>query len=145
MRVHTVWAASPLLFLLFFSNVAVARGSRAVGLTGNAKRGKQLYQRYCVSCHGAHGDGRGENAVHLDPKPKDFTAGTARSDDDLYTLISRGVRSTAMPSWNPLTRQDRVDLVAFLKSFAGDSKNGNSSQLPAKTMEPVAVARGVKD
>jgi mono/diheme cytochrome c family protein len=127
------------------SNVAVARDGRAVGLTGNAKRGKQLYQRYCVSCHGARGDGKGENAVHLDPKPKDFTAGTARSDDDLYNLISEGVRSTAMPSWNPLTRQDRVDLVAFLKSFVGDSKNGNSSQLPAKTMEPFAVAQGVKD
>jgi mono/diheme cytochrome c family protein len=145
MRVHTVWASGPLLFLLLFSNVAVARGSRAVGLTGNAKRGKQLYQRYCVSCHGARGDGKGENAVHLDPKPKDFTAGTSRSDDDLYNLISRGVRSTAMPSWNPLTRQDRVDLVAYLKSFPGDSKNRNSSQLPAKTTEPFAVAQGVKD
>ena len=46
------------------------------GVTGEAARGKQLYRRYCVGCHGAKGDGQGENGVYMEPRPRDFTTGT---------------------------------------------------------------------
>jgi len=97
-------------------------------LTGNAKRGKDLYRRYCVGCHGELGNGQGENAPHLDPKPRDFTAaifkcrstptGSLPLDTDLFETIGRGVHASGMPSWYPLTRQERVDLLAYVKSFS---------------------------
>src|SRR5438132_14090979 len=58
-----------------------------------AGRGKAVYERYCISCHGEHGDGRGYSAQWLDPRPRDFTraifkcrstpSGTLPVDDDL--------------------------------------------------------------
>jgi cytochrome c oxidase cbb3-type subunit 2 len=39
-------------------------------------------------------------------------------DSDLFDTITRGVHGSGMPSWNPLTRQQRVDLVAYIKGFS---------------------------
>jgi mono/diheme cytochrome c family protein len=105
-----------------------AQESKIEGLTGNAKAGQALYRRYCITCHGVHGDGAGENAPHLDPKPRDFTkaafkcrstpSGGLPTDSDLYDTISRGIYNSAMPPWRPLTRQQRADLIAYIKTFS---------------------------
>ena len=105
--------------------IAEARVEKWIGV---ASRGKELYRRYCIGCHGARGDGSGENAPYLDPKPRDFTAGVFKcrstdtghipSDLDLYQTIGRGLHASAMPSWFPLTRQERIDLVAYVKTFS---------------------------
>jgi len=117
-----------LVLLLACSMFSFAQESKIGNLTGHAKSGKALYRRYCVTCHGPHGDGAGENAPHLDPKPRDFTkatfkcrstpSGSLPTDNDLYETISRGVYNSNMPSWRPLTKQERADLVAFVKTFS---------------------------
>src|ERR1039458_3841899 len=71
------------------------------GVTGEAARGKALYRRYCVGCHGAKGDGQGENGVYMEPRPRDFTTGTFKCrstptgtlplDTDVYATIGRGL------------------------------------------------------
>ena len=43
---------------------------------GHAKDAKMNYRRYCAGCHGDLGDGNGENAQWIDPKPRDFTIAT---------------------------------------------------------------------
>ncbi len=117
------------LTLLACSGLAAfAQESRIGKLTGNANSGKALYRRYCITCHGPHGDGAGEGAPHLDPKPRDFTratfkcrstpSGTLPTDSDLYETITRGVYNSNMPSWRPLTRQQRADLIAYIKTFS---------------------------
>ncbi|HXZ12777.1 MAG TPA: cytochrome c [Candidatus Sulfotelmatobacter sp.] len=98
------------------------------GMTGNADAGKALYKRFCVGCHGAEGTGDGENAVWLDPRPRDFVTalfrwrstptGTLPTNEDLYDTITRGVVDTYMPTWRSLTPQDRVDLLAYIKTFS---------------------------
>jgi cytochrome c oxidase cbb3-type subunit I/II len=115
---------------LAIPSVAVAQdvGAHAAGLTGNAETGKQDYRRWCVGCHGKEGNGEGENAPYLDPKPRDFTealfrwrstpTGTLPTDQDLYDTITRGVVDTLMPTWRPLTPQTRVDLIAYIKTFS---------------------------
>src|SRR5215510_717816 len=114
--------------LFVLSVPSFAQESRIGDLTGDAGRGKKLYQRYCIGCHGERGDGRGENAVYVDPRPRDFTSGTFKCrstlsgaiplDSDLFNAIGRGIYATAMPPWLPLTRQQRADLVAYVKSFS---------------------------
>ena len=125
-------------------------------LTGNVKRGKELYRRYCVGCHGDLGNGQGENAPHLDPKPRDFTAaifkcrstptGSLPLDTDLFETIGRGVHASGMPSWYPVTRQERVDLLAYVKSFSPrflEEKPGAPVPIPPEPPEtPEAIARG---
>ncbi len=102
--------------------------TRVGGVQGDAAKGKEEYRRYCVGCHGPAGDGNGENAAWIEPKPRDFIAatfkcrstptGTLPTDDDLYHAISRGFVTTNMPAWAPLTRQTRVNLVAYIKTFS---------------------------
>jgi mono/diheme cytochrome c family protein len=103
-------------------------------LTGHANSGsvKYDYRRYCVGCHGPLGDGNGEVAQWLEPpmwpKPRDFQlgifkcrstpTGTLPTDDDLYNAIGRGFDRSAMPIWNVFTKQQRADLVAWVKHFS---------------------------
>ena len=114
--------------LLFCALTSHAQQSHIGHLVGNAKHGKALYQRYCIFCHGPQGDGNGDSAPYLDPKPRDFTKATFKCrstpsgdlplDSDLYDTITRGVHASGMPSWRPLLRQDRTDLVAYIKTFS---------------------------
>jgi mono/diheme cytochrome c family protein len=142
------WVAG---FGLLLSGVGVgAAQAQAVthvgNLTGNAAAGKHDYRRYCVGCHGPEGDGNGENAQWIDPKPRDFTTavfkcrstptGTLPTDDDLYHSVSRGVVTTNMPPWLSLTRQARVNLVAYIKTFSPKWRTlsaGTPIPIPAET------------
>ncbi|HET7786954.1 MAG TPA: c-type cytochrome [Myxococcales bacterium] len=93
-----------------------------------AARGAQVFDRFCVSCHGKHGDGRGYSAQWLDPAPRDFTggifkwrstpSGTLPTDDDLVRTVSRGLRHTNMPSWAPLGERTVRDVVEYVKTFS---------------------------
>src|SRR5258707_14605804 len=98
------------------------------GFSVTEQRGHGLYLRYCVYCHGVYGDGNGDNAQFIDPKPRDFTiatfkcrstlTGTLPTDQDLYNSIGRGFTNSNMPIWNTLSHQDRANLVAFIKTFS---------------------------
>jgi mono/diheme cytochrome c family protein len=106
----------------------VPMNSHIGNLTGHSQDAKSDYRRYCAGCHGELGDGNGENAGWLDPKPRDFTTatfkcrstptGTLPTDEDLFDTISRGVTNSNMPIWNTFTKQQRADLVALIKTFS---------------------------
>jgi mono/diheme cytochrome c family protein len=118
-------------------------------LTGHANSGsvKYDYRRYCVGCHGPMGDGNGEVAQWLEPpmwpKPRDFQlgifkcrstpTGTLPTDEDLFNAIGRGFDRSAMPQWNTFTKQQRADLVAYVKHFSprfASEKPGIPIQIP---------------
>ncbi len=124
--------------------------SRIGNVTGHATGGKSNYRRYCAGCHGDYGDSNGENAVWLDPKPRDFTiatfkcrstpTGTLPTDEDLFNTIGRGVTNSNMPIWNALSPQQRADLVAYIKIFSPrweKEKAGEPIKIPAEP--PVTV------
>jgi cytochrome c oxidase cbb3-type subunit 2 len=123
-------------------------------LTGHAVAAKSDYRRYCVGCHGEEGDGEGENAPWLDPKPRNFTlgqfkcrstpTGTLPTDEDLFNTIARGLDTSVMPPWNTFTKQMRVDLVAYVKHFSpkfATDKPGTPIQVPP---EPEVTADRIK-
>jgi cytochrome c oxidase cbb3-type subunit I/II len=109
-----------------------ARLARAGGEFG---LGKRVYERYCVGCHGPKGDGNGEAARFLDPKPRDFTSGTFKfasvasgklpRDEDLLKTITRGLRGTAMPSFRFVPEEERLAVIRYLKTFAPERWEGN--------------------
>ena len=102
--------------------------SHVGSMTGHARVGQPIYKRFCIGCHGELGDGQGENAQWIDPKPRNFTiaifrcrstpTGTLPLDSDLYDTIGRGMLNSNMPHWLPLTDEDRVNLVAYVKHFS---------------------------
>lgn len=151
-------AGAVVLVSLLWSVNGAAQESHIGNMVGSAKRGKALYERYCIFCHGPQGDGRGESAPYLDPKPRDFTkavfkcrstpSGTLPLDSDLYDTISRGLHASGMPSWKPLLRQERVDLVAYIKTFSSvfqEEKPGAPVVIPPEPLStPESIQRGAE-
>jgi len=93
-----------------------------------AKRGAKAFGRYCISCHGTSGDGRGPSADWIDPRPRILTSGTFKfrstpsgelpTDDDILRTITNGLNHTYMPTWRALTELERKDLVQYVKSLS---------------------------
>jgi mono/diheme cytochrome c family protein len=124
------------------------------GFSASEQRGHGLYLRYCVGCHGVLGDGEGENAPYIDPKPRNFTlgqfkcrstpTGTLPTHEDLVDTLRRGITNSNMPSWRPLSDENREDLVAYIKTFSPrwkTDKPGEPIHIPA---EPQVTADRIK-
>ena len=89
--------------------------------------GRTAYEKECLACHGAAGDGLGAAHYLLYPRPRDFTTGQFRlistwdnvpTDEDLFRTISRGMPGSAMPSWAHLSEETRWGLVHYVKTFS---------------------------
>lgn len=98
-------------------------------LHAQAPRGKAVYDKWCASCHGVDGDGNGEAAAYMLPRPRDFTravyqirttpSGEIPTDADLMRVVNDGMPGTAMPGWTKkLSDSERRDVVAYIKSFS---------------------------
>jgi len=156
------WIFLGIMAVVLASGVATAQNSGVSSgypvpkgdLTPPQQTGAGLYKRYCVGCHGVKGDGNGENAPYIDPKPRDFTlaqfkcrstpTGTLPLDSDLIHTLQRGVRGSNMPSWLPLSPENWDDLVAYIKTFSSrwkTEKPGDPIPIPT---EPEVTADRVK-
>jgi len=96
------------------------------------KLGAQVYQKRCASCHGVTGDGNGEAAARLDPKPRDYRKGvfkvTSTPDgfrarrQDLVRTLRRGAVGTSMPAftWLPDEEIEAVIDYVMLLAYRGE-------------------------
>jgi cytochrome c oxidase cbb3-type subunit 2 len=133
-----------------------AMESHIGGVIGHSGAAKSDYRRYCAGCHGDYGDANGENAVWLDPKPRDFTiatfkcrstpTGTLPTDQDLYDTIARGLINSNMPIWNTFSVDQRANLVAYIKIFSPRwerEKAGQPIQIPSEPAVTIdSIAHG---
>jgi cytochrome c oxidase cbb3-type subunit I/II len=127
--------------------------AHVANLTGHPDSGKKLYRRYCVGCHGPLGDGNGENAPWIDPKPRDFLAatfkcrstptGTLPTDQDLYNSVSRGFTNSNMPHWDSLPPQNRIDLVAYIKTFSPRWQSEKAGEVIKVPPEPAVTSQSI--
>lgn len=138
--------------------LAVAASAGAADLRPIEAQGAAVYERYCVGCHGAQGDGRGPAAPMLITKPRDFTSGVFKfrttpsgslpTDDDLFRIITGGVYRTSMPEWSLLGERERWALVAYIKRFypqwveQGTGTPITVPPVPAWLGDAAAVERG---
>ena len=91
--------------------------------------GKDVYLQNCLACHGVNGDGRGDAAGFLLPKPRNFVQANFRlrstapgnlpTDVDLFRAVSLGMPGTPMPPWKVmLNDNDRWAVVEYIKTFS---------------------------
>jgi high-affinity iron transporter len=117
------------LFSLFSFGPALAQAQKVPKKTPESlAQGKKLYDQYCLTCHGAKGDGKGPAGVLLKPPPRDFNIPLKQwthSKGDLkkvFDVISKGVPNTAMVSWAHLSEQDRWALAYYVEEFSRPPK-----------------------
>jgi len=106
-------------------------------------RGKALFPRYCVQCHGAQGRGDGPAAKTVNPPPRDFTKpqGWKNGTDlaGMYKTVSNGLPNSAMASFDYLTPKDRMTLVHYARSLAEFKRGPEETSALAKSFASSAV------
>ena len=108
--------------------------------------GKEVYERRCLGCHGANGDGNGPAATFLyNQRPRNFnnavfkfrlTKESIPTDGDLLRTISRGVRGTAMPPWYDLPINDRLAVIQYIKYVLAVDRSDPAKPYAFFTEEP---------
>ena len=161
LRILVLWA-----FCMVLSVPQIVLGqddnAHVHGLTGRVHVGKEIFDRYCFGCHGPRGDGNGIEAIWIEPfsatgqgttivkdKPRDFIpaifkcrstpTGTLPTDEDIFDAITRGFYTTYMPQWKALPENQRVDLVAYIKTFSPRWKSEKSGTPITIPPEPPAT------
>jgi len=95
------------------------------------EKGKKVYFKRCVWCHGVEGGGDGPSADRLFTRPRNFIQGTfkIRTTDsgelpleaDLIKTVKNGLPGSAMPAWGEFLGQDEiVAVVNFVKTLVQD-------------------------
>ncbi|MBC8353175.1 MAG: cytochrome c [Planctomycetes bacterium] len=87
--------------------------------------GAAVFNRRCAACHGVTGDGNGEAAPYLVPKPRDYRSGIYKFTStpygakphrsDLIRVIRKGAKGTSMPAFAWLPDEDVQAVVDYVK------------------------------
>ncbi|MBX3235966.1 MAG: cytochrome c [Nitrospiraceae bacterium] len=81
-------------------------------------RGKTVFERNCLRCHGAGGWGDGPDAAGLKVRPADFHRFSSylKSDEELQRTIEHGIVFSPMHAWQgQLTETDVQDVLAYIR------------------------------
>lgn len=84
------------------------------------EEGRTIYQRHCADCHGPEGRGDGRQATSLSPRPGNLVSAqtSAKSDQELLKIISKGRPRTAMTGWaDKLSQEEQAAVLTYLRSL----------------------------
>jgi high-affinity iron transporter len=116
-------------------NLASALGAPLDDIPEHApslRRGAEIFQRECSSCHGASGHGDGVGARALNPPPADLTVASELAHVtplEFYQRVTIGVAGTAMPAFE--TRLPPADRWA-VALYASTLRQGTpAGEIPA--------------
>ncbi len=117
--------------------------------------GRELYGRYCASCHGAKGEGASgwrepNDQGDLPPPPHDASGHTWRhADSVLYEMIAKGWRdpfnkteTLTMPAFeSALTPPEIAAVIAYLKTlWTPDQREFQSEESRDRPLPSEAIA-----
>jgi mono/diheme cytochrome c family protein len=92
----------------------------SITYAGDAAKGKTIYERHCVTCHGAEGKGDGPAGKFMNPKPANFTSPESmkKPDAELLKTIESGKTGTPMGGWKgTLSPEQMQDVLAYVRSL----------------------------
>lgn len=106
-------------FFLLLAPITLAASSLyAQDYPPDPARGKEVYARFCQSCHGNRGHGDGPASASLKVSPADFhrIRSFLKSDEELLRTIEHGVVFSPMHSWRgQLTDGEMQDVLAYIR------------------------------
>ncbi len=100
-------------------------------LAQSMDNGSQIYQNYCIGCHGPNQDGNGVNAASLNPKPRNLRDAPfmqAMSYQRINTSLHKGVYGTAMPRWeNTLSEKEIQEVIPYVFSLTAPAPGASNA------------------
>ncbi len=84
------------------------------------QQGKELYVKYCLTCHGCAGNGLGSYGGTTSVTPANFKVEPYRSmpPDQWFWHVSEGVPGTVMPVWKEsLTEAQRWTVIRYIREI----------------------------
>lgn len=106
-------------------------------------RGKEIYAKTCVACHGESGKGDGPASAILEQKPADFTDSAHSkyySDQGRIYIIKKGVKGTPMEGWESALNEKEIQsvyaYVASLRSSENEEEHEHAEGKYACPMHP---------
>lgn len=100
----------------------------AIGFGESLRKGRVVYMKNCMHCHGVTGDGAGPTAEYLNPRPRDYRLGLFKftstlaaekaSRDDLNRIVKYGIPGTYMPSFLLLGEAETRAVVEYVRWLA---------------------------
>ena len=93
---------------------------QSLKLSGNQRRGREIYKSACISCHGTHGKGDGVLANLMGVEMIDYTKKATNkkiSDRQLIAVIHDG-KGDFMPAWDGTLNDNEInDVAAYVRSL----------------------------
>ena len=94
---------------------------------GDSAKGRPLYEKHCLLCHGPQGRGDGPQGQLMSPPATNFRSPESKRkpDDVLLKAIREGHPDTAMTNWDlELSEEDMTNILAYIRNLSGRPKEG---------------------
>ncbi|MDP3091342.1 MAG: cytochrome c [Nitrospira sp.] len=88
--------------------------------SGDPTKGKDIYGKHCLACHGPQGKGDGPTGKAIVPPAADFTSARSKrkSPTELLKVIEEGRANTAMGAWTrQLSDEEIQHVLAYVLEF----------------------------
>lgn len=146
---------SSLLFLTLTFWAIPALAGNSPEAPADIARGREIFNRSCIFCHGAEGEGDGPAAFFIAsygaPRPQNFhtenfkfrstPSGMLPTDHDLFRILTRGIPGF-MPSFVGLTEKERWQVIYYVKSFNPKFQTAQPERFEIEIGEPLPPTRG---
>lgn len=91
------------------------------------QKGRPIYEKYCLLCHGPEGRGDGPQGQMMKPPATNFKSPASRnkSDAELMKIIREGHPNSAMTKWTGiLSESDMQNVLAYIRQLSGGPEKG---------------------
>ena len=117
MEMKTAWLRAGMCIFLLITQPPFIGVTQA---KGDAERGKRLYEKHCLACHGITGEGTGAVGEVIEEQPTSFLSPKSQSktDQEIFEIIQYG-RTIEMHPWEGvLTDQEIWDVIRYIRVLA---------------------------